>query len=120
MKLRPGDQPLPISVDTRCVQDAVIDDLRKYPGDLGLDIANAVISDLEKRKVLGMERYGSVLRPFNGRDCKLDAYQECLDLLNYAMQCRMELGFNDVWDGLYRLARFAALCIKTSMVLDDA
>jgi hypothetical protein len=57
----------PIKNDKPCVQDMVI-------------------ADIEARKGVGIERYGTVLQPFNGRDALLDAYQEALDLCQYLRQ----------------------------------
>jgi hypothetical protein len=42
--------------------------------------------DLEERERLGIERYGTQLQPFNGRDALVDAYQEALDLVCYLRQ----------------------------------
>jgi hypothetical protein len=45
-----------------------------------------VIADIEKRKAIGLERYGTLLQPFNGRDALRDAYEEALDLAQYLRQ----------------------------------
>jgi hypothetical protein len=42
-----------------------------------------VIADMEARDRVGLQRYGTQLRPHNGRDALLDAYQEALDLCVY-------------------------------------
>ena len=42
-----------------------------------------VQSDLEYRAELGKEKYGDHLKPSNGRDHLVDAYQEALDLCCY-------------------------------------
>ena len=39
---------------------------------------------------LGLERYGTKLQTFNGRDALWDAYQEALDLVMYLRQAIME------------------------------
>lgn len=49
-----------------------------------------VRADLEKREELGIERYGTSLRPHNGRDALQDAYEEALDLACYLKQARVE------------------------------
>ncbi len=49
-----------------------------------------VRADLEKREELGIERYGTSLRPHNGRDALRDAYEEALDLACYLKQARVE------------------------------
>lgn len=63
-KQREGDQPLPIVND--------------HP-----DIQAAVIADIETRREVGIQRYGTALQPNNGRDMLLDAYEEALDLAIY-------------------------------------
>ena len=70
-KQRPGDQPLPVINDLPYVQDAVV-------------------ADIEERKKIGIERYGTPLQAFNGRDALLDAYQEALDLAMYLKQMLIE------------------------------
>lgn len=42
-----------------------------------------VIADIEERKKIGLAKYGTLLRPFNGRDSIVDAYQESLDMTIY-------------------------------------
>ncbi len=42
-----------------------------------------VIEDIEKRKALGISKYGTLLQPFNGRSFLQDAYEEVLDLAVY-------------------------------------
>jgi hypothetical protein len=53
---------------------------------IAIDICSLVKSDLESRMVVGERKYGERLRPHNGRDCLLDAYQEALDLAMYLRQ----------------------------------
>jgi len=45
-----------------------------------------VIDDMQKRDVVGRERYGTPLQATNGRDALVDAYQEALDLVVYLRQ----------------------------------
>lgn len=49
----------------------------------GPSVQDRVIADIEERKRVGMERYGTLLRPRNGRDMLRDAYEEALDLAIY-------------------------------------
>jgi hypothetical protein len=49
-------------------------------------IQDMVIADIESRKQVGKERYGTYLQPFNGRSALWDAYQEALDLCQYLRQ----------------------------------
>jgi len=44
---------------------------------------NLVSKDMQDRLALGIERYGTGLQPFNGRDMLRDAYEEVLDLAVY-------------------------------------
>lgn len=64
LKHREGDQPLPIINNHK-------------------DIQSMVLADIEKRRTVGISRYGTALQPFNGRDMLLDAYEEALDLAIY-------------------------------------
>ena len=71
-KTRPGDQPLPAS-GRECVQDRLI-------------------AEIQDRKRLGIERYGSPLMTHNGRDAIRDAREEAVDLAVYLMQVEIEVG----------------------------
>lgn len=70
--------------------------LRERPGDQALptpgqqDVTEAVIADLQARTALGIERYGTPLQTFNGRDALRDAYEEVLDAAKYLKQALME------------------------------
>lgn len=70
-KQREGDQPLPIVTDGVAIQDLVI-------------------ADIEKRKAVGIERYGTILQAGNGRDAILDLYEELLDACMYCKQILVE------------------------------
>lgn len=70
-KQRPGDQPLPTVNERPFVQ-------------------HVVISDIEARIALGVERYGTPLQTFNGRNGLVDAYEEALDLAIYLRQVVLE------------------------------
>jgi hypothetical protein len=70
-KQRPGDQPLP-TPGRECVQDALI-------------------AEIQARKALGEERYGSPLMTHNGRDAIRDAREEAVDLAVYLMQVELEV-----------------------------
>ena len=52
----------------------------------GRDISELVKADIEKRAELGQLKYGERLKPNNGRDALIDAYQEALDLCMYLRQ----------------------------------
>jgi len=66
-----NDQPPPIHND----QPAIWDLVKK---------------DIADRDQVGVERYGTRLQPFNGRDALIDAYQEALDLVVYLRQALYE------------------------------
>jgi hypothetical protein len=66
-KQRPEDQPLPVVNDSPFIQDLVI-------------------ADIEARKQLGIQRYGTALQAFNSRDALRDAYEEAMDLTVYLRQ----------------------------------
>lgn len=69
-KTRPGDQPLPAG-GRECVQDALI-------------------ADIQQRRELGIQRYGSPLMTHNGRDAVRDALEEAVDLAVYLKQVELE------------------------------
>lgn len=71
MKDRPGDQPLPVVNDERPVQDQVVE----Y---------------IERRKLVGVERYGTPLQANNGRDALRDLFEELVDAVNYCAQMLIE------------------------------
>ena len=70
-KQRPGDQPLPYRNNNPSIQDLVIE-------------------DIENRKHVGLERYGTLLQANNGRNALLDAYEEAIDLCMYLKQALVE------------------------------
>lgn len=53
-------------------------------------VQDAVIADIESRKAVGLERYGTLLQPHNGRDALRDAYEEAIDLAMYLKQAILE------------------------------
>jgi hypothetical protein len=75
LKQREGDQPLPIANEHQ-------------------DIQSMVIADLEARRQVGIQRYGTALQPHNGRDMLLDAYEEAMDLTVYLKGCLVERDSN--------------------------
>lgn len=61
------DQPMPVKNDSPPIQDLVI-------------------ADIQERKRVGIERYGTLLQALNGRDALVDTYQEILDGAQYIRQ----------------------------------
>jgi len=53
-------------------------------------IQDMVIDDIKERKKIGVEKYGTVLKPFNGRNSIVDLYQELGDALVYCKQMMIE------------------------------
>ena len=53
-------------------------------------IWDLVMDDMKQRDCTGLERYGTRLRAYNGRDSLIDAYQEALDLAVYLRQSLFE------------------------------
>jgi hypothetical protein len=49
-------------------------------------VQSLVRRDLEVREQVGIQRYGTSLQAFNGRDALRDAYEEALDLACYLRQ----------------------------------
>lgn len=74
--------------------------LRQRPGDQQLPTINEgepfiqdlVIADIEARRQLGIQRYGTALQAHNGRDSLRDAYEEAIDLTLYLKQRLVEEG----------------------------
>lgn len=66
-KTRPEDQPLPTVNQSGFIQDMVI-------------------ADIEGRRKLGIQRYGSALQANNGRDALQDLYEELIDACMYIKQ----------------------------------
>jgi hypothetical protein len=54
------------------------------------DLPDWLREDMKAREALGIERYGTPLRTFNGRASLVDAYQEALDLCAYLQQADLE------------------------------
>lgn len=53
-------------------------------------IVDLVIKDLQDRKKVGIERYGTPLQANNGRDALQDLYEELLDAAQYIKQVMEE------------------------------
>ncbi len=54
------------------------------------DVWLLVLKDMEARRQLGIQKYGTPVQPGNGRDALVDAYQEALDLCVYLRQAIAE------------------------------
>lgn len=51
-------------------------------------VTDRVIQDLIKRREFGVKKYGGELKTHNGRQTKIDKYQEALD---YTLYCKQDL-----------------------------
>jgi hypothetical protein len=49
-------------------------------------IADLVIQDIQSRKEMGLQKYGTPLQPFNGRRALKDLYEELMDAVLYLRQ----------------------------------
>lgn len=76
--------PPPPAPPRPCIQDLVIQDLQQPRGDS--PTTALVVADIEQRKLVGLERYGTLLYPHNSRNALQDAYEEVLDLCQYLRQ----------------------------------
>lgn len=54
------------------------------------DIADLVIKDIKKRKIMGKKKYGRPLQANNGRDALQDLYEELIDATQYCKQEMIE------------------------------
>jgi hypothetical protein len=66
---------------------------QQLPNDKSSNLPNLwdlVIHDMEERDKFGISKYNTSLKPHNGRDALLDAYQEALDLCVYLRQALYE------------------------------
>lgn len=85
-KTRPGDQPLPQPSEMRGnVQDRIIEKLQLMVdrGMLPPAQAERIVAEMEQSKAVGIQRYGTALQTFNGRDTLQDAIDEARDLFVY-------------------------------------
>ena len=90
LRLRPGDQPLPVPNDNPSVH-------------------SMLMADIEARRELGVRRYGVALQAGNGRDALRDAYEEILDCAVYLRQAIEER------DMARRAGEAARLCRRSAM-----
>jgi len=89
--VRAGDQPMPVKRDGLGIQDLVISDIHSgyLPAFADRDsnyLTRLICQDMRRRKLVGIERYGTLLLPDNGRDAIRDAVDEAVDGLFYIKQ----------------------------------
>lgn len=68
------------------IKDQPMPDKNNHPA-----VWDLVVEDIKQRDEIGIERYGTRLQPFNGRNPLIDAYQEALDLVVYLRQAIYEM-----------------------------
>lgn len=74
-KYRDGDQGLPSTNDEVDCQTRLM---------------NRISQEVPARRQVGIQRYGTALQPFNGRDALRDLWEELLDASTYFMQVDAE------------------------------
>ena len=77
-------QPPPTAGDGDAVWPSIYDST-------ALVLPDWLRADMRERHELGVKKYGTPLRVWNGRDPVVDAYQEALDLVVYTQQARARL-----------------------------
>lgn len=60
------------------------------------DVIKAVVEDLSSRSEFGTKKYGTPLKPFNGRNPLKDSYEELLDLVFYTRQLKYEMDYANI------------------------
>lgn len=100
LKQRPGDQPLPVKNENPPIQDLVI-------------------ADIQRRKELGIQRYGTPLQAFNGRDALLDAYEESIDKTIYLKQELIERTAGSDYDHMRHMFAYAGVPFEETTDISD-
>lgn len=86
-EVRPGDQVLPVPNNSMDIQTGVIMDLERRVAD---PAAAALIGFIERRRDVGIHRYGTALQAHNGRNVLRDLFEEVVDATLYAGQAVAE------------------------------
>ena len=103
-------QPDPIPNSHRSIHDIVIDDIK---GVFSLATEKAVVrTALAERKEKGLQTYGTILQPHNGRDALQDCFEELLDAACYACQACLENPENLLYRQLYN--KTLQLCLHAA------
>lgn len=117
------EQPRPTPNDHPACWDLVIEDARALHHDQAA--VEATVKDMQDRDQVGLERYGTRLQPYNGRDSLVDAYQEALDLCVYLRTVLYELHeagdtAEDEAQEVYDSALMNAIAIRSFLLARDA
>lgn len=79
--------PAPVPSDKPQIADLVIADLRRMGENR---VTRSLVSEVERRRLLGLAKYGHALQAGNGRDPWTDALGEFLDGAKYLRQAAEE------------------------------
>ncbi len=93
-------EPAPIG-DGEEVWSLIVDDFRDPWLEIewgSNEIRHQLLLDIEQRKDVGAEKYGTLLKTNNGRDALIDLYQEMLDVVQYGRQHLAEATLDDYCD----------------------
>lgn len=79
------EQPAPIKNEHPAMWDVVVSEIDKlvFANPFQRDSLSKLLIDIKERDAFGLLKYGTRLRPFNGREFLIDAYQESMDLTVY-------------------------------------
>lgn len=77
----------PVPNESRPIWEIVIEEFEK---DFPLDCNSFLIDKMKERNNFGIEKYGTPLQAFNGRDSLNDSFQEILDSCVYLKQAIIE------------------------------
>lgn len=83
------EQPAPIPNDRPSLHDELRDAIKR--GQPPSKERDRLIAEIDARKQKGLETYGSLLQPFNGREPEVDAFEEAVDLAAYLTQLLAEV-----------------------------
>jgi hypothetical protein len=93
-------EPAPEPSDGEASWDTLLD--RHEFAELEPKIRELIRADIVERDALGAKKYGTRLRPHDGRNTLHDIYQEQLDALVYSVKFMTEDGCRDpLYDALY-------------------
>ena len=101
--VRPEDQALPVTNNTTPCQTTFL---------------TRINDEMPARLALGIQRYGTALQPFNGRDAMRDAWEEFLDLGVYLEQLHRERAV--MIDLLQRIAEHDAEARRLLVFMGEA
>ena len=78
-------EPTPVQ-SVPVIHTLVNDDVERVLNAAKPEFVQSIKDDINSRLQLGIDKYGTGLQAFNGRNAAKDAYEECLDFLCYLRQ----------------------------------